>query len=148
MIENEHARLAREAKRAQADQLGIDAAFVGRMVDTFYARIRDDAVLGPIFAAHVADWSTHLDRMNRFWRSVLFNSGEFRGNPMAKHVALPELDRDQFERWLALFDATLRDLGSDDARDHVYGRARTIASSLLNAVLVHRNGMLKATDPL
>ena len=77
MTENEHARIAREAKRAHANALGIDDAFVARMVDLFYARIRDDAVLGPIFAAHVVDWGPHLDRMNQFWRSVLFNSGEF-----------------------------------------------------------------------
>jgi hemoglobin len=148
MTENEHARIAREAKRAHANALGIDDAFVARMVDLFYARIRDDAVLGPIFAAHVVDWGPHLDRMNQFWRSVLFNSGEFGGNPMAKHVAIPELERGQFEHWLALFDATLAEIGSDDARAHVHARARTIASSLLNAVLVHRDGGLGLSDRL
>lgn len=142
MIESEHARTARAAKRAHAASLGIDEAYVGRMVDAFYDKIRADAVLGPIFVAHVAEWASHLERMNRFWRSVLFNSGEFNGNPMPTHVAIPNLDRTQFTRWLELFDETLGEIGSPAARTLVLGRARNIANSLLNAVVVHRDGGL------
>ena len=99
-------------------------------------------VLGPIFVAHVAEWASHLERMNRFWRSVLFSSGEFDGNPMPKHVAIPNLERAQFARWLELFDETLGEIGSPAARALVVERARNIANSLLNAVVVHRDGGL------
>ncbi len=72
-----HAAAARARKQAQAEAIGIDAAFVDRLVETFYGRIRADDLLGPIFAGRIADWPWHLDRMKRFWRSVLHTSGEF-----------------------------------------------------------------------
>jgi len=139
---SEYARAARAAKRDHASSLGINDAYVERMVDLFYGRIRADAMLGPIFAEHVVEWKLHLERMNRFWRSVLFSSGEFDGNPMPKHVAIPNLERAHFARWLELFDETLGEIGSPAARALVVERARNIANSLLNAVVVHRDGGL------
>jgi len=139
MNESEHAHAARTAKRDRALSIGIDDAFIARMIDLFYSKISDDAVLGPIFAAHIADWTPHLERMNRFWRSVLFSSGEFAGNPMLKHIAIPNLDRAQFEHWLDLFDETLAEIGRPEARALIVGRARNIANSLLNAVVIHRD---------
>ncbi|MCP5145069.1 MAG: group III truncated hemoglobin [Gammaproteobacteria bacterium] len=85
----DHALKARQAKRATAEEIGIDARFISDMVERFYASIRADELLGPIFAERVADWLTHLERMKQFWRSVLHNSGEFSGNPMVKHIAIP-----------------------------------------------------------
>ena len=75
---------ARQNKRANAEDIGIDERFISDMVEQFYASIRADELLGPIFAKRVADWPAHLLRMKQFWRSVLHNSGEFSGNPMAK----------------------------------------------------------------
>ena len=83
---------AREAKRAGAFAIGIDGEFIATFVDRFYARVQADDLLGPIFAAHVTDWSVHLEQMKRFWRSVLHNSGEFTGSPMRKHVAIDGLE--------------------------------------------------------
>ena len=97
---------ARARKLARADALGIDAAFIDRLVETFYARIREDAVLGPIFAARIADWPPHLARMKQFWGAVLRESGGFTGNPMQKHVAIPRIEQAEFDRWLSLFEAT------------------------------------------
>lgn len=38
------------------------------MVDTFYAEVREDDLLGPIFNRIIKDnWSKHLDTMYRFW---------------------------------------------------------------------------------
>ena len=99
---SQHARLAREDKRRQAGAIGIDDGFISLLVDAFYAKVRKDPVLGPIFAAPVADWTPHLAQMNRFWRSVLFSSGEFAGNPVAKHAVIPDLNRAEFACWLAL----------------------------------------------
>ena len=149
MNASRHALAARSAKRDHAASLGVDDEFVARMVDLFYARIRSDEVLGPIFEAHVADWAPHLESMNRFWRSILFSSGEFNGNPMLKHVVIPDLHREEFARWLDLFDATLTKIGSAEARALVMERARSVANSLLNAVVVHRErglGLAKADE--
>ena len=103
-----HALRARAERRAQAEAIGVTPAFVASLVDSFYARIRADAVLGPIFESIVSDWDEHLTQMKRFWRSILFSTGEYSGNPMRKHVVIPGLGRDHFARWLNLFYATLR----------------------------------------
>ena len=135
-------REAREAKRAQAEALGVDEAFVSRMVETFYAAVRADDMLGPIFAERIEDWPVHLERMKRFWRSILFNSGEFSGNPMLKRLAIPGLELRHFSRWLDLFYETLREAeGHPTATELVGTRARMIADSLLTAIEMRRNGL-------
>ncbi len=140
-----HALAARAAKRDAALAIGIDAAFISDLVDRFYAAVRDDALLGPIFAERIADWPMHLGRMKAFWSSVLHNSGTYSGSPMQKHLAIPGLDATHFERWLALFRATLDDLARDPAAaPHVEERARMIATSLLNAIVINRDGLAAA----
>ena len=84
---------ARKSKRETAEALKIDPVFIRQMVEEFYAAIRGDEQLGPIFAARIADWGEHLDRMTAFWSSVLHESGGFRGNPMATPIALPRIAR-------------------------------------------------------
>ena len=113
------------------------------MVEHFYSAIREDDVLGPIFAERIDDWPTHLARMKAFWRSILFNSGEFSGNPMRKHMAIPGLEEHHFARWLELFYATLRALEEEpDGTRLVAGRARSIADSLLTGIAVRRDGLV------
>ena len=135
-------RQAREAKRAHAASLGVDEPFVDRMVETFYGVVRDDDLLGPIFAERIEDWPAHLARMKGFWRSILFNSGEFSGNPMQKHMVIPGLDQRHFSRWLALFYDTLRTLERHpEGTSLVAARARSIADSLLTGIAVRRDGL-------
>ena len=140
-----HAAAARARKREEAESIGIDDAFIARLVDTFYGKIRADALLGPIFAERIADWDWHLGRMKGFWRSILHNSGEFSGNPMAKHLVIPGLDESHFAHWLDLFYATLRELEGDPAATGVVGtRARMIADSLLTGIAMKRDGLAGA----
>jgi hemoglobin len=138
----DHVRAMREAKRAGAEAIGIDADYISGFVDRFYSRIREDDLLGPIFAERIGDWDIHLARMKDFWRSVLHNSGEFRGNPMVKHIAIPGLDERHFAHWLDLFYATLREHEPDPAATAEVGnRARMIADSLLTGIAIQRTGL-------
>ena len=135
------ATAARNARLAQADALGIDHAFIDHLVERFYAKVRSDAVLGPIFAARIADWAPHLARMKGFWAAVLRGEGGFSGNPMARHTAIPGIDSFHFRRWLILFEATLRELEGDPAVTRLISdRAHTIADSLLTGIRIHRDG--------
>lgn len=135
-----HSLAAREKRREEAAEMGIDEAFIAALVDTFYAGIREDAVLGPIFNARVHDWPSHLGQMNRFWQSILLSAGNFTGNPMMKHLAIPTIGQDEFTRWLNLFFQTLRDLAPTPAAiDHVGAKARMIAESLLTGIAIHRD---------
>ena len=146
----EHALQARAAKRMAAEEIGVDADYIDNFVETFYARIQADDLLGPIFATKITDWPAHLARMKTFWRSILHNSGEFSGNPMLKHLAIPGLDIRHFSHWLDLFYATLRDAekaeaeSPDEATTLVAGRARMIADSLLTGIEMQRDGLAGA----
>lgn len=140
-----HAAAARARKRGEAEALGIDEQFISDFVESFYTRIRADALLGPIFAERIEDWDWHLGRMKRFWRSILHNSGEFSGNPMAKHLAIPGLEEGHFAHWLELFYETLRELERDSAATRLVGmRARMIADSLLTGIAMQDGGLAGA----
>ena len=67
-----------------------------------------DALLGPVFEAHVADWPAHLETMYGFWVTTLRGDLRYFGNPFEKHRAVPDLSGDHFARWLELFGETLR----------------------------------------
>ena len=134
---------ARAAKKRAAEDIGVTTDYIDRMVEGFYGSIREDQLLGPIFNERIADWPAHLARMKAFWRSVLHNSGEFSGNPMIKHIAIPGLEERHFAHWLQLFYATLRGLEGDCAATELVGaRARMIADSLLTGIAMHGRGLV------
>jgi len=108
---------------------GIDEPMIERLVRAFYAKVRADELLGPIFAARIHDWESHLQRMCAFWSSVALMSGRYHGTPMAKHAPLP-VDAEHFDRWLALFHSTAREVCPPEAVEHFMVRARQIAESL------------------
>ncbi len=120
---------------------GIDEAMIERLVRGFYERIREDGVLGPIFAARIVDWESHLQKMFAFWSSVALMTGRYHGQPMQKHMRLP-VDSRHFDHWLSLFEATARDLCPPAAADHFVERARNIAQSLEMGVAVANRVML------
>lgn len=102
-----------------------------RLVDAFYARVRDDAVLGPVFNAAVADWPEHLEKLGAFWSSVMRTTGRYKGSPMAAHVRHAVAIRpEMFDRWLALWRVTAaEELAAEDAAA-VIDKAERIAESL------------------
>ncbi len=119
----------------------IDDAMIESLVRAFYARVRDDVLLAPIFDARIADWETHLMRMCAFWSSVALMSGQYHGQPMEKHLPLP-VDSVHFDRWLDLFEKTAREVCPASAADHFVERARRIAESLELAIAGHNGVML------
>lgn len=110
-------------------ETGIDEVLIERLVRGFYARVREDALIGPVFEARIKDWEPHLQQMFAFWSSVALMTGRYHGQPMRKHLPLP-VDAQHFDRWLTLFEATARELCSPKAAEHFIERARRIAESL------------------
>ena len=120
----------REVITAQIEaETGIDEAMIERLVRGFYARVRADELLGPIFSARIAQWEPHLEKMFAFWSSVALMSGRYHGQPMARHLPLP-IDAEHFDRWLALFARTARDLCPQPAAERFISLSRRIAESL------------------
>jgi len=126
---------ARREKIEAALSMGIDEAFISDLVETFYAAIRKDAVLGPIFSEHITDWPAHLGRMKAFWTAVLIEAGRYHGNPMAKHLAITGLDEQHFCQWLGLFKSVLTEMSpGDDATAFIFTKANMIGNSLLAGI--------------
>ncbi len=65
----------------------MNESSIGILVDRFYARVRQDNILGPIFAEKIGDdWEPHLETMRAFWSSLMLASGRYKGNPMLTHL--------------------------------------------------------------
>lgn len=110
---------------------GIDEKGLELLVERFYARVREDAELGPIFNDAIDDWPEHLQKLTAFWSSVMLTSGRYKGQPMPAHLKhrdriTPEL----FGRWLALWNQTTDELMEPGAAAALQAKAARIAESL------------------
>ncbi len=109
----------------------ITEALISDLVDRFYDKIRMDATLGPLFDRRIdGNWPTHLDRMKRFWSSVLLKSGKYKGKPVPVHMAITEIKSDDFRIWLELFHQTANEVLGTDAAIPTLKAAERIAQSL------------------
>jgi hemoglobin len=109
----------------------ITAQQVSELVDGFYARVRNDIRLEPIFAAQMSrHWDEHLPRMNAFWRAVLLKTGEYKGKPVPAHTRLHGVGTAEFGIWLDLFSETAGEVFSPEAQPIVVEAAKRIATSL------------------
>lgn len=130
VIRTASARQGDIARRAEA--MGVDEAFISDLVDSFYGRIRTDAVLGPVFEAAIGqDWAPHLQTMKQFWASIALNAGTYGGRPIpAHHKHLDKIRPEHFALWLALFAQTLNDIApSPEAAGFFMERAERIGES-------------------
>jgi len=133
-IQGRAAHLAgiREKAEAEMASMGIDAAFIERLVDTFYAHVQAHPRLGPVFDGRLAGrWPEHMEKMKRFWSSVAFKNGAYGGKPVQAHLGVEGMAVDLFPEWLALFSQTLTDIApSVQAKDWFMATAERIARSL------------------
>ena len=109
----------------------IDEAGLERLVHAFYARVREDTQLGPIFNRAIADWPEHLAKLHAFWSSVMLTSGRYKGQPVPAHVKHRDhITPALFDRWLALWGKTARELMTSEAAAELEAKAARIAESL------------------
>jgi hemoglobin len=137
----------RRAAAAARLSTGIDEALIDQQVRVFYGRVRQDPLLGPIFAARITDWEPHLLEISAFWSSVLLQSGRYHGRPMQKHAALA-IDATHFDRWLQIWEMTARDVCPKEAAALFIARARRIAESLELGIATSRGNMLAPGERL
>lgn len=116
---------------------GIDEPMIRQLVHAFYDRVRADALLGPIFAARISDWTPHLERMCTFWSSVMLMSGRYHGRPMPAHAPLP-INAAHFDHWLRLFTETAHAICPPAAAEQFVAKAHAIAESLERGVALSR----------
>lgn len=115
---------------------------INNLVDRFYAKVRLDPEIGPIFNAIVDDWPAHLSLLKDFWSTVLLTERRYQGNPLAKHLDL-SLDPPHFARWLELFAETAREVMSREGAEIVIAKSQRIAETFLSAI-AHNKGQQQA----
>ena len=103
---------------------------VTQLVHTFYAAARDDAMLGPVFAAEVKDWDAHLATLVDFWSGLLRGTMRYHGKPLAQNARMEHLTPCLFRRWLTLFFATTESMGNAALQEKADTIALNIAERL------------------
>jgi hemoglobin len=101
---------------------------ISNLVDRFYAKVRRDPEIGPIFNETIEDWPTHLALLKNFWSTVLLTTGRYKGDPMMTHLQLP-LEPNHFERWLGLFAETANEVLPSDHAATIIAKSQRIAQN-------------------
>jgi len=148
-MEQSFAEIHRENYRRQANGYGIDEAFVSLLVESFYAKVRADKDLGPIFEGVIGDqWPTHLARMKTFWGAIALKTGDYHGRPMPAHLKLKQVEPWHFDRWLELFAQNLDEVSpTPEAKNFFNSRANNIARSLMTGMFYNPADDLKDLKP-
>lgn len=116
----------------------IDADAIAELVVAFYAKARQDALLGPVFLAAIGPedeaWIPHIQRVCAFWESVMLATGRYLGRPMQAHAALSGLGSNHFARWLELFGETAREIFAEREALAFTLRAEKMAAALQHGI--------------
>jgi len=109
----------------------VTEAHLERLIPGFYARVRDDVLIGPLFKSAIGDWQQHLGKLVDFWSSVMLTSGRYKGSPAASHLKhLPEIKPPMFDRWLMLWTDVTAEMLPPAAATALQVKAARIAESL------------------
>lgn len=79
------------------------------MVDNFYEKVRKDDLLQGIFNEKIQErWPEHLEKMYKFWQTVLLEEHTYYGSPFVPHAKL-SVKKEHFDRWIQLFSETIEE---------------------------------------
>ena len=76
------------------------------------------------------DWSAHLPKLTSFWCRALLSQPGYEGNPYRQHAlvhAKSPFDHRHFERWLELFEETVRLGWTGPRAEHALELAHRVA---------------------
>lgn len=106
-------------------------ADIEQLVDTFYTRVKPDAVIGHYFTDVVHfDWDVHIPIMYGFWESVLLNTATYKGQVMQAHINLDKksaFSQEHFDHWLMLWTETVNALFEGNKANEAIARAQAMA---------------------
>jgi hemoglobin len=110
---------------------------ISSLVERFYAKVRVDPEIGPVFNDVVQNWDAHLALLKDFWSTVLLTTGRYRGNPLLAHFPLPIEER-YFARWLQLFSETAHEVMPSSQAAVVTRKADLIAMNMKRVLASRR----------
>lgn len=122
---------------AQADIQNLED--IQLLVNSFYARVRKNELLGPIFNERIGDrWPEHLEKMYRFWQTVLLEDHTYFGSPFPPHAQLP-VDQVHFDTWLQLWHSTVDQYFQGRKADEAKWRGDKMAAMFLHKIDYYRS---------
>ena len=110
----------------------LTEAALAVFLDAFYAKVRQDPLIGPVFAEKIPDeaWPRHLATIRDFWSSVLLKTGRYKGNPFRRHLGIAGIAPPHFARWLGLFEETAAEVFTPASAAEIVEQAHRIGDSL------------------
>lgn len=110
------------------------------LVDTFYSRIREDLMLKDIFNNVIQDrWPQHLEKMYRFWQTVLLDERTYSGTPFVPHAKLP-VEKAHFDQWVRLFNSTVNELFVGEKAERAKWQGERMAEMFLMKIQYYKDG--------
>ncbi len=120
----------------------LEMADIKSMVDTFYGKVRQDELLGGIFDGIIQDrWPEHLEKMYRFWQTVLLEEHTYYGSPFPPHLRMPVTEV-HFERWKSLFNETVDALFDGEKAERAKWQGSRMAEMFLSKINYFRENNL------
>lgn len=109
------------------------------LVDSFYEKVRQDELLAPVFDERISNrWPIHLEKMYRFWQTVLLEEHTYSGSPFVPHATLP-VKQEHFERWIILFYKTIDEYFEGEKAKEAKWRAEKMAEMFYHKIEYYRN---------
>jgi len=109
------------------------------LVNTFYGKVRNDSLLGDIFNGVIQNrWPEHLEKMYRFWQTVLLEEHTYYGRPFPPHAKLP-VEQKHFDAWLKLWHETVNEYFEGPKADEAKWRGDKMAVMFMSKIEYYRN---------
>ncbi|HET8838866.1 MAG TPA: group III truncated hemoglobin [Flavobacteriaceae bacterium] len=114
------------------------------LVDTFYKKVRKDALIGPIFNSQIDNWPEHLEKLTDFWETNLLFERKYKGNPLLAHQLVDEksnfsVEQIHFGTWLNLWYATIDNLFEGENASTAKRRARKMSTFMFLKIFENRS---------
>ncbi|MGJ1431421.1 group III truncated hemoglobin [Sphingobacterium spiritivorum] len=109
------------------------------LVNTFYSRVQEDMLIGPVFNKILdGRWEAHLEKMYGFWQTLLLDEHTYFGSPFPPHATLP-VDAAHFDAWLNLWSHTVREFFEGEKTEEAVLRGEKMATMFLSKITYYRN---------
>lgn len=119
-------------------QSTVDLARLTDLVHGFYADVRRDALLGPVFdAALHGRWAAHLERMVDFWSTVALGSQRYRANVLQRHRSLEGVTPAHFAAWVGLWQRHTEQRFTSEVAQTLQQAAHGVARALFKRCFGH-----------
>lgn len=135
------------AYRQKTGETRLTEADIRRLIPAFYAKLRNDPTLGPVFEDAIGrNWEAHIETVCSFWLHVTGLDRRYdTRNFIRAHLRRPAIRAELLPLWLSHFRETAGELCTPSQADALTDIARRMAETL-EISLGKRDG--EARDPI